>query len=300
VTSNDLLADRSALEARWVQHGYWYFRDVLDATALRHLRERCLQFLEQSHVASAGDPLARYNGGDLSGFDLNRFNSESPWKQLVAEPGVRNFFRTLTGEEPAWLPIGECRMAAPSQDSSRPRFDFIHTDGWSNPGLTFRTCWIPLTGIDAAVGGLALAEGLHRGPNLHTSAGTGIPVEAIPADRWRRADYRPGDLVMFDPGTPHTGLVNRSDRFRLSVDVRLLTDKNAVALSGTLVHIAPDQLTVSEGGREVSVAITERTLCRDALGRKLAGDAITAFFKRGDPVVVGVENGVATIVRHPK
>lgn len=298
IESNDLLGNPQGLEASWEARGYWFFRGVLDTGAVARFRARCLRFLEDSRVVGSDDPLGHYNGGDLSRFDLNGFNAKSHWKAFVAEPSIRDFFRRLTGSEPVWVPIGECRLSAPSRDPARPKFDFIHTDGFYSPGLYFKTCWVPLVDIDETVGGLALAEGLHRDTRLQQAP---ITQSDIPADRWRHATYRPGDVVIFDMRTPHTGMVNRSDRFRMSVDVRFVTDKTKVPLIGTLDRIGADYVTViDDRGAKTTVPITEATLCRDALGNKISPDALAGYFKAGDSLIVGVDNGIATVVRHPK
>jgi hypothetical protein len=301
--SNDLLGQPAALAERWENDGYWFFRDVLDHEAVGRLRDRGLAFLRQCGLTDAAGPVAHYNGGDLGRLDPAAFEADSPWRAFVADPAIRDFFRRLSGADPEWIPVGECRMSPPTTDANRPLFDFIHSDGFFNPGMYFRTCWIPLVDMNEAMGGLAIAAGRRDSPILPPPT-DGLPTispDQIEPSRWRRADYRIGDVLLFDPSIAHSGLVNRSDAFRMSVDVRLSTDSARFPLVGTLRTISPAALTMEmDDGRTRELMIDADTLCRDEKGRRIPSERIGTQFQPGAAIVVAADRGKAIMVRAPK
>src|SRR3546814_15758433 len=108
------------------------------------------------------------------------------------------------------------------------------------------TCWIPLMEIDERIGGLAVIPGLHKGDFFHDRNDPPqyrIPQGALPADKWHRSLYRPGDMVMFHKMTPHSGLPNTSERFRMSMAVRVPPMTGELQIIGEvrcLAHAAID------------------------------------------------------------
>lgn len=120
-------------------------------------------------------------------------------------------------------------------------FFFRQRDGSEIP---FFTAWTPLMDIDEDVGGLGIAKGSTRGgfyqhhyvkgqqlgvvsskEELRQWLDSGAYVVAgdiPPPDRveWMRADYHPGDLLIFHRLMLHRGLVNNSSMIRISGDFR--------------------------------------------------------------------------------
>jgi hypothetical protein len=104
--------------------------------------------------------------------------------------------------------------------------------------------------IDDELGGLCIAPGLHRAGYLHDPARPTDPVgdERVPPEMWRSADYHPGDVVIFGPFMPHTGLSNATeDRYRLSFDVRFYAIDRQQFLEGDLVEVGPSWVDVECG-----------------------------------------------------
>ena len=300
--SNALLDDPAALAAAWDRDGYWFFRDVLDKGALGRMRSIITDYLGELGMVDPADPRARYTGADLSNFPhrLDEIVERKAYRTLTEDPNVNAFFRRLFGVEPFWVPFTEYRATPPLQQLNRARFDFIHEDGVYNDGLPFLICWIPLAEIDDEVGGLALAEGLHEGPVLHEKHGTEIlPIEegAIAPGAWRRTTYQPGDVLLMSLRTPHSGLANLSDRFRLSMDTRIMPSGGNVPIVGELTAISAGALTVRDRHGEHTLQLDDNSYCRDLWGKKLPQAAVPEFYHAGHEVIIATAGGRVVMMR---
>jgi hypothetical protein len=311
--SNHLLGNRAALDAAWDRDGYWFFREVLDKGAIDRLRAVYLQVLDELGVIDPNHTdAAVYNGASLENFPIvmggdpaiDPLLARHPMHEFVAHPAIRGFFNQLFGDEVFWVPNTEYHTLPPNPQHSGNRFNFVHADGANNKGLPLRVCWIPLAPIDEATGGLALAEGLHK-PQMNDfpRPPSGIGQDVVPADAWRRAEFRPGDLVVFSLETPHSGLANRSDRyFRLSMDIRGMRKSDNTPLIGTVAAIDANAIAVADdSGKRHTFRLNEDTFCRIARGR-LSGmplelAEIPQLVKVGDPVYVASNRGIATFIR---
>jgi ectoine hydroxylase-related dioxygenase (phytanoyl-CoA dioxygenase family) len=311
--SNHLLGDRAALDAAWDRDGYWFFRDVLDKNAIAHVRAIYLRVLDKLGVIDPSHTdAAVYNGASLENFPIVMGGDPAidpllalhPIRQFVAEPAIEAFFTQLFGDEVFWVPNTEYHTLPPNPKHSGSRFNYVHCDGANNKGLPVRVCWIPLAPIDEATGGLALAEGLHK-PRMNDfpRPPEGIGQNVVPPDAWRRAEFEPGDLVVFSLETPHSGLANRSDRyFRLSMDIRGMRRSDNIPTIGTVVAIDANAVTVADdNGKRHTFRLNEDTFCRIARGR-LSGmpvplAEIPKLVKVGDPVYVASNRGTAVFMR---
>lgn len=310
-THNHLIGDKAALDAAWEQDGYWFFRDVLDKGAVAHLRQNWISELEtQKVIDSVGDAptnkSVRYNGGSLETypFRMEPIAAKRPWTEFVAEKAINDFFTKLFQDDPFWVPVVEYRATPPQQDRSKSRIDAIHQDGPYSPGIPFRICWIPLAEIDADTGGLMLAEGMAADKVSHhpkEAGGSNAPIrlEDIPADRWRRTTYQAGDVLLMNLWTPHTGLANRSDRFRLSMDHRVMAAGDKCPIVGTVEEISENHVTVSDASGSRTLSIDPDTYVRNAMGQKLNGTEITDFYNAGSEVIIAFDEDRASVVRPP-
>jgi ectoine hydroxylase-related dioxygenase (phytanoyl-CoA dioxygenase family) len=307
-THNHLLGDRDALNAAWDANGYWFFRDVLDTDDVAWMRTKFVRYLEKLGVADpvGGTPPeqgVRYNGNDLSQLDhrVESLFKDGDWAEFAARPGVHAFFRDLIGDEPFWLPMTEYRIEPPTTMPEAPRFLAIHQDAAYSGGLAYRICWIPLCEIDERVGGMTVAEGPLRQVIHHDRDENGVAIFGVPPERfdpsvWVRATYRPGDVLVVSPWTPHTGISNLSDRFRMSIDLRLMPENcDDRVVVGTITQFSATAMTVNQRGREITLRITDRSFPRIDSALRATTEQMLDFFKPGLEIMAGAEDGVASV-----
>lgn len=300
---NALLGNRQALDEAWERDGFWFFRNVLDKQAVARLRAQYDAILDDYHVVEPGESEPVWSGTDVSNFPfrMEALADEQAWRLLLKAPAVEEFFASLLGARPFWIPIVVYRANPPRPEQSENRMDFIHQDGFYNQGIPFRICWIPLAKIDEPVGGLAIAPGMHRSGFFHDLQQPPkfpVPVDAISPDKWARADYEPGDILIFDLGTPHTGLANHSDRFRLSMDIRVMPESKDVPAIGAIVDVDSVSITIrDENGRERQFRIDSNTYCRDRMGNRFDPSEIRKHMQVADEVIVAGERAVASVIR---
>lgn len=307
-THNHLLGDLAALNQAWERDGYWFFRDVLDKGAVGRLRDEYIRELERFEVIDpVGDASTErsveYNGKSLEGFPfrMEPLAAREPWRAFAAEPPIHDFFTRLFEDEPFWVPVAEYRATPPAQNKTGSRLDGIHQDGPYSPGIPFRICWIPLAEIDEDVGGLVLAEGLTEKINRHPPNASGshtmVPLENIPADRWRHTTYRAGDLLLMNLWTPHSGVTNVSNRFRLSMDHRIMARGDRCPIVGEIVSITPEGVEARDKQGVHRFSIDADTYVRNHMGEKLSGDDIARFFQPSKPVIIAFDGKRASVVR---
>lgn len=311
-TSNAILGDRAALDAAFERDGYWYFENILDHAAVAALRQVYVDELVALGVIDADDPSYAYNGASLDHLPKNPVSGvlegmfrRAPWREFVGAPAIHDQISALLGDEPAWMPILGYRVSKPDADPTAERLEFVHQDGFFNPGIPFLNCWIPLVDMDEAVGGIAVAEGYHRFPNLHEQGAPPqylMPHDAIPHEAWRRADFKPGDLLVLHLDTPHSGITNISgDRFRMSLDLRMLPASGPVPMIGEIEQISADSITlVNDQGERRVLAIGDHTYCRGkefVSGARIDAATLLHHYVPGDSVIVSYADGKATVVR---
>jgi hypothetical protein len=297
--SNHLLDDPAGLAAAWDRDGYWFFRDVLDKAVIADIRRVYVDYLADMGVTDPADPQHRYNGADYSGLPINsnltRLNEQKVHRLLHEAPTINAFFQRLFGCDPFWVPFTVHRTNPPATGLSRSRFDFIHDDGSYNDGLDFLICWVPIDAIDADVGGLAVIEGQHRQPSLHRRDGARIlPIQAehVPPGTWRRADYRPGDVLLMDLRTPHSGLSNISaDRFRLSMDTRVMPSNGLLPIAGEIAGVDAARVAVVDAQGRHDLRFDADSFVRGHRGDRLSLADIPTRYRPGDAVIVAQAGG---------
>jgi ectoine hydroxylase-related dioxygenase (phytanoyl-CoA dioxygenase family) len=308
--SNNIIGDRAALQEAMDRDGYWFFHDVLDKDAVRQLRESYMDVLRELGLIDKDADVPKWNGAPLDDFveRMKLLTARAPWRDFRAQPAINEFFVNLLGHEPLWLPLIVYRVSPPRADDGTSRFKLVHQDGYFNKGVNFTICWMPLDDIDEEVGGMTIAEGVHKRGYLHNSDAPPmflIPDDAIPEDAWVRADYKLGDLLIIDERTPHTGLRNHSDRFRMSMDFRLMPNDGPIPFIGTVKEISRDLITIeTESGETVNMKVNDQTFCRGKPGNALyhewcPRDELTTYVHPGEHVIVTSREGEwADLIRH--
>jgi len=319
--SNHLLDNRDALKQAWERDGYWYFRGVLDRDVISAMRAVWLDYLKRAGMIDPDRNENRYTGSKLLDpqyFDaqaearltagslsrINEFNERNIHTLLTENPKINATMKRILGDDPFWLPIAEYRANPPGYDPARDRFIYPHQDGFYSRGMPMKICWIPIDFVDEDVGGCAWVGGAHRGPILHDVNNPPlfpIPRELVPIEGWQRANYEPGDIVIFDLNTPHSGLTNISkDRFRMTMDIRVTEASGSTPTIGRLVSLNETEVTVvdAKSGLTKSYTINVDTYVRSIDGKKREGAEIASTFKTGEDVIVNAIDGRnASLVR---
>ena len=288
------------------QDGYLFFKDVLDQGAVARLRRKFVDVLLDMGVVDPGQEEPIWNGADLSNFPvkIEPLHDQKVWEGFVAEPAIHAVFAKLLGAEPFWLPIVEYRITPPGASLPEDPFFGRHQDAFYNLGMECYTCWIPLMEIDEVIGGLAISPGLHKGGFFHNQEDPPqyrIPPGALPADNWHRSLYHAGDLVMFDKMTPHSGLPNTSDRFRLSMDIRVAPKTGELPVLGEVLSFTDKVIAIRDtSGEEVRLEIDEDTYCRWTAGKRISVEELQSLMPVGSQVLASARDGKALSLRPPR
>jgi ectoine hydroxylase-related dioxygenase (phytanoyl-CoA dioxygenase family) len=306
VPANAALGDHAALDAIWDREGYLFFQDVLDHEAIAEIRRAYLKVLQDMGVIDADATEPVWNGKDLANFPvkIEPLHDIKIWERFAENPKINAFFRKLLGAEPFWLPIVEYRIFPPL--SKRPDDPFFgrHQDGFYNGDLDCRTCWVPLSDVSADMGGIAMASGMHKQGYIHDTADAPqypIPDDAIPQSAWRRSEYHPGDVVVFNRWIPHTGMHNYSNRFRLSMDVRVMPATGDLPVWGEVVAFTPERIEVrNHDGELIALTIDENTYSRWTSGKRISTEELMGLIPPGDGVLAFRDGLRATMLRPPR
>jgi hypothetical protein len=317
-TANAAIGDHAALMEMLNADGYLFFRDALDREVLAEVYSRYMRALyEHGYVPEvSGEP--KWLGTDakeLDDFAVGELRSLGIGAWYVQHQSTKDFYADLFGESMEWFP-GSGRMnvvhrctgpARNSQSISNAEPDIFigrHQDAFYNTGIEMYTTWIPLMDISPAIGGLAIASGVHKNGMLHDTAvppDYPIPRGAIPETAWRTTSYEPGDVLVFTGSTPHSAIPNTSSLIRLSMDLRIIPAWASSPVIGVLTEASAQRIAVtSERHGLIEVEVSEVTtifgLSRTLLSpTELAGEDLPV----GTTVMVGIADGFASVIRPP-
>lgn len=127
-----------------------------------------------------------------------------------------------------------------------------------------------------------------------------IPPGALP-NNWHRSLYRPGDMVMFDKMTPHSGLPNTSNRFRMSMDIRVAPNTGELPIIGEILRFTDDEIVVREAnGKETRLIIDADTYSRWTGGKRLPTSELRDLLPVGSRVLASARDGHAISLRPPR
>lgn len=242
---NAMLGDAGAINRFYADNGYLFFRNVLDIGSVERARDEMLEIAARKYgLVHPGDSLARWTGKPLG----DDWFEEDPAfagisRRLVEHPRNLEIMGQCLGEPACMVPNVNYRLYPPGGPVTG-----VHQDGFYSPGIdAFRPLWIPLVPLPREVGGLLVAVGQHKRGYFHNMAPGRrfrVPEGLIDAASWATIDYEPGDLLVVHPFSPHAGAPNRSDRLRVSLDVRVQSAAKPTAFAGTVVSVSPDSITL--------------------------------------------------------
>lgn len=304
--STHALGDRAALARIWDEHGYWFFRGVLDREAATAMRDEYIRELKALDLVDAESTEPFWNGRQIKNFPatFRTLHEQKVWQRFVSDGRINAFFEEVLNDAVYWIPMDYYRIVAPNRDAASEAYLGLHQDGMSNPGMEFVTCWIPLTDIDDEVGGLVIAAGQEKRGYMEIAEGKAAFTDGpIPNESWSTAHYRLGDVVIFTRTMPHYGRSNSSDRFRISLDIRAVRKSGRIPVVGTIRSISPDRVVIrNEDGIDVTLVLDDKTFLRGpAPGSPnplpIERHEVARALPFGTPVMATEENGIALVLR---
>jgi hypothetical protein len=244
------MQDMSSLSIGDLRHeldnnGFALLRGLLDPTKVAAARAIVTSQLDKSWKvidSSRGDPTAAY----ILPKNQQKKKSNSPLLltgytpithhkdvlEVLEGPELEALFRGLfNGEDPCTYQVKWVRIMATGEntDEHTDYFRFAHQAQARN----MYTCWIPLGDYTVDEGTLAVCARSHLltgfGDNPDDSDGwmaegkRELPLDFRAEDpqwEWCTADFRMGDVCVFDIRAVHASTPNLSDRFRISMDTR--------------------------------------------------------------------------------
>jgi len=231
---------------------------VLPTDCVRAAKLRVLESLSDQGLLKHGMPLEEGHTPDASSRDATNQGALNGAEAICELDAVKNllhhtslhelFEAIFSGRKAVTYEFKWLRAVRHGQ-SSGFHMDSVYMGSEAAPNVL--TCWIPMMDIPSDMGGLAVFRSSNHDPgfakvretygrhDLDTGdvSGTGWfsedPVEvsdlsAIPSGRWETADFCAGDVVVFTKQTMHGSAVNRTQRWRLSFDVRWQPDDEPV------------------------------------------------------------------------
>jgi len=228
--SSLLIDDAAAAAARMAKDGYLWLPGLLPRDVVTRLHE-----LLARHVQAAGwlregtDPRACVADPARACVDpepeylgvIEGFNRLIEYNALSHHPRIVGFLEAMIGETVLVHPKPLPRNIFPALEAytTPAHQDFPNIQGTE----AVYTAWIPLVDCGPEVGGLQVAAGSHQGGVYEFGIGNGAGgIEILePFDgQWVGGPMKVGDVLLFHSMTVHKGIANRSDKLRMSVDVR--------------------------------------------------------------------------------
>ena len=245
--SSEYAADGTILRERLSEDGYVFLRGVLDKQVLLRAQQIVVDELHRlDAIDPDGDRAAQLFPArpGLSLYKVVADISQEERRAVTRQPELHSIFRAIFGEEPKPLDYTWPRIAGPGR-GEMPHSDWIYMRR-GTPRLY--TAWIPLMDLPLSHGPLMILENSHH-DNPHTRRYLDMDVEKLGyfdatrfkhgaivhggrysrrpdrvreefGTRWLSTDYRMGDVIIFSTRGLHATLDNRSQGFRISMDVR--------------------------------------------------------------------------------
>jgi hypothetical protein len=228
--STSLIHDGPALAARMREDGYLFLRELLPADVLRSLQCKIGTIARDAGWLRRDRDVAEAIA-NLDGFcvdpdpvyltTLRAINRLEDYHRLKHHPALVSLFERMLGGPILPHPRVLMRNIFPEREAytTKAHQDFPNVQGTTE----VFTAWFPLIDCPMEVGPLQAAAGSHTGNVYDFDIGAGAGgVEIIDpfTNRWVSSSFAVGDVLMFHSLLVHKGVPNRSDRLRMSMDVR--------------------------------------------------------------------------------
>ncbi|MBM3535767.1 MAG: phytanoyl-CoA dioxygenase family protein [Alphaproteobacteria bacterium] len=230
VDSTELMADSAALAERMRRDGYLFLRGILPRSDVAEVQREVGEVARADGWLKSDRPVAEA-AADLSGFcvdpdpsyltTLRRINRLEGYHALKHHPRLIGLFERMLGGAILPHPRVLMRNIFPAREeyTTKAHQDFPNVQG----STEVFTAWIPLIDCPIETGPLQVAAGSHTEGvfDFHIGAGAGgIEIKDPLEGRWVSGPFSVGDVLIFHSMTVHKGVPNRSDRLRMSMDVR--------------------------------------------------------------------------------
>ncbi|NNE23165.1 MAG: phytanoyl-CoA dioxygenase family protein, partial [Rhizobiales bacterium] len=239
--------------------GYLVVEDVFDAAVLDALKAEYAELLDELYAGWFRRGLVTAPPDGLGFFDklLNAYRAGCDWFQpfdislpgdrihadtpmhfgpavfdFVTHPRLLDLVEDLIGPEITSNPIQHIRIKPPAADlyADEIRAHITSTDWHQDRGVALEeadntdmvTVWCAITDATVANGCLQVIPRAHNdGMKTHCPrTQTAIADNQIDVGKAKPLPVRSGGVVFFHPLTPHSSLVNQTDGFRWSFDLR--------------------------------------------------------------------------------
>lgn len=266
--SASLLGNGEALRQRYIEDGVLYIRGAIDQTLMNWAEQKYRTALAAEGLIDLANEAPLWTGKTTKKWRPCDALGTSVWHEVVKQPTLNSILRDIFDAQPVWIPIAAHRSSLPTGplQEGQDLFAGRHQDGFYNEGMLFTICWMPIRNVKMDRGSFAVAPGTHKRGSLHdtTRPNNAIPPDSIPTDAWRSADFRVGDVLIFNYLTAHAALPNPSNEIRISLDVRAIPAWAPQPVIGTVEKVDDDNVLIRTAGDElVTVHVTDNTLIRD-------------------------------------
>jgi hypothetical protein len=228
--STSQIQDGPGLAARMRIDGYLFLRGVLPAVVVQNLQRQVGAIARDAgwlmRDRDVADAIADPNGFCVDPdpaylTTLRAINRLEDYHRLKHHKALIGLFERMLGGPILPHPRVLMRNIFPGREAytTKAHQDFPNVQGTTE----VYTAWFPLTDCPMEAGPLQVAEGTHTGEVYDFDIGMGaggIEITDGFEDRWVSGPFTVGDVLIFHSLLAHKGVPNRSDRLRMSMDVR--------------------------------------------------------------------------------
>jgi Phytanoyl-CoA dioxygenase (PhyH) len=228
--SSGLIADGAALAARMRRDGYLFLPGLLPRDDVATVQRQVGAIARDAGWLRRDQPVAA-SVADITGFcvdpdptyltTLRRINRLEDYHALKHHPALIDLLERMLGGPILPHPRVLMRNIFPAREeyTTKAHQDFPNVQGTTE----VYTAWLPLIDCPMDVGPLQIDAGSHTAGvydfDIAGGAG-GIEIRDKLEGSWVSGDFAAGDVLLFHSKTVHKGVPNRSDRLRMSMDVR--------------------------------------------------------------------------------